>query len=115
MRMETMRRAALILGCLLFVLSGICTNLCATPAPPNDTQHPCCPHHQPQPGDQPCSHVTPGQDSQAIAVKHFSSDGPPALLPQPRIFTAPLMALSTPAPSIITPDISPQLHFVLRL
>jgi hypothetical protein len=107
-----MRRAATTLLGLLFVLSGICTNLCAAPSPDN-SQHPCCPHHQQQ-GDKPCGHAASGQDSQAI-VKQISSSAPLALLPRPYVFAAPLMALATPAPSAITADTSPRLHFILRL
>jgi hypothetical protein len=106
-----MRRAAPVLLCLLLVLSGVCTSLCAAP-PPDDSQHPCCPHHQNQ--SKSCGHVAPGQDSQAI-VKQVSSGAPLALLPQPRVFTSPLMAFAAPAPSAVIADFSSQRHFVLRL
>ena len=108
-----MRRAATTLLGLLFVLSGICTNLCAAPAPA-DSQHACCPHHQQQQSDKPCGHTASGQDSQAI-VKQISSSAPLALLPRPYVFAAPLIALATPAPSAITADTSPRLHLILRL
>jgi len=103
-------RVAPIVLCLLLVISGICTNLCATP-PPADSQHPCCPHHQ---SDKSCGHAATGQDSQAV-VKQVSHDAPLAVLPRPLLFPAPMAALFTPARSAVAADTSPQQHFILRL
>ncbi len=109
-----MLRAVSFALSLLLAVSGFCTNLCATQALA-ELQHACCPHHHDStPGEKSCDHAVSAPDSQDT-VKHISMDLAPASLAQPLIFNAPPVVPSSPAPSAVIADISPQRHFILRL